>query len=391
MVTLFKIIEWTLFFLLGVPVAYFLVFSLASLSKRKGKRAGISKQRRFIALIPAYKADAVILSTSANLLNQDYPKELYKVVVIADSLSPETLDALKKQPLIVKEVTFEKSSKAKALQSAVDFLGPDAADIVTIVDADNLVDNDFISRLNDAFELGTVAAQAHRTAKNRNTPTAVLDAASEEINNSIFRKGHNVLGLSSALIGSGMAFDYEWFRNNIQLCTTSGEDKELEILLLKQRIRIDYLEDVLVYDEKVQAGNVYYDQRRRWIAAQFYALSSAVKGLPSAIGNLDYFDKLVQWCFPPRMLLMGFIPLLAIIITIFASVRAIKWWILVLALFAALLIAVPKEQFDKKFWKALISAPMLIYFTFKNLFRLKGTKDNFIHTEHTYHNNENSN
>src|SRR5574344_2085966 len=98
MVTLFKIIEWTLFFLLGVPVAYFLVFSLASLSKRKGKRAGISKQRRFIALIPAYKADSVILSTSANLLNQDYPKELYKVVVIADSLSPETLVALKNQP-----------------------------------------------------------------------------------------------------------------------------------------------------------------------------------------------------------------------------------------------------------------------------------------------------
>ncbi len=391
MVTLFKIIEWALFIVLGVPVAYFLVFSLASLAKHKRKRSGTSERRRFITLLPAYKADSVILSTSSNLLDQDYPKELYKVVVIADSLKPETLEELKKLPLIVKEVSFEKSSKAKALQSAVDFLGPDATDIVTIVDADNLVDNDFITRLNDAFELGTVAVQTHRTAKNRNTPTAVLDAASEEINNSIFRKGHNALCLSSALIGSGMAFDYEWFRNNIQLCTTSGEDKELEILLLKQRIHIDYLEDVLVYDEKVQAGNVYYDQRRRWIAAQFYSLASAAKGIPSALGNLDYFDKLIQWCFPPRMLLMGLIPLLAIIITIFAPARAMKWWVLLLSLLAALLIAVPKEQFDKKFWNALISSPMLVFFTLKNLFRLKGTKDNFIHTEHTYHNDENSN
>jgi len=34
---------------------------------------------------------------------------------------------------------------------------------------------------------------------------ALLDGISEEINNNIFRKGHQTLGLSSALIGSGMA------------------------------------------------------------------------------------------------------------------------------------------------------------------------------------------
>ena len=40
----------------------------------------------------------------------------------------------------------------------------------------------------------------------------------------------------------------------------------------------------------------YYNQRRRWIAAQFYALGSAVRQLPGAIaaGNLDYCDKLLQ-------------------------------------------------------------------------------------------------
>lgn len=88
------------------------------------------------------------------------------------------------------------------------------------------------------------------------------------------------LGFSSALIGSGMAFDYKWFRENIACCTTSGEDKELEALLLRQGIYIDYLDDVRVLDEKVQGEGAYYNQRRRWIAAQFYALSSAVRQLP---------------------------------------------------------------------------------------------------------------
>jgi hypothetical protein len=50
------------------------------------------------------------------------------------------------------------------------------------------------------------AVQGHRTAKNTNNSWAILDAISEEINNNIFRKGHRVLGLSSAIIGSGMAF-----------------------------------------------------------------------------------------------------------------------------------------------------------------------------------------
>lgn len=136
--------------------------------------------------------------------------------------------------------------------------------------------------MNDALDSGIQAVQAHRTAKNRDTDTAVLDAASEEVNNSIFRRGHVALGFSSALIGSGMAFDYKWFRENIACCTTSGEDKELEALLLRQGIYIDYLDDVRVLDEKVQGEGAYYNQRRRWIAAQFYALSSAVRQLPGS-------------------------------------------------------------------------------------------------------------
>lgn len=183
------------------------------------------------------------------------------MTVIADRLKPETLAGLRRLPLTVIVVMFENSSKAKALTAATDQLGPGAADVVTILDADNLVGPDFIARLNEAFDTGMVAVQAHRTAKNRDSDTAVLDAASEEINNSIFRRGHVALGLSSALIGSGMAFAYDWFRDNIRKCRTSGEDKELEALLLRQRIYIDYLDDLMVLDEKVQGEGAYYNQR----------------------------------------------------------------------------------------------------------------------------------
>lgn len=379
------IIDWLFVLALLLPVLYLFLFAAFSMPRSKDVYPPARKQRRTVTLIPAYKADAVIVRTAQAALAQEYPAELHRVVVIADQLKPETLGELRKLPLTVIEVTFENSSKAKALTAAVDRLGPDAAEIVTILDADNLVDGSFAVRINEVFDAGIVAVQAHRTAKNRDSDTAVLDAASEEINNSIFRRGHVALGLSSALIGSGMAFRYDWFRDNIRKCCTSGEDKELEVLLLQQRIFIEYLDDLFVLDEKVQAEGAYYNQRRRWIAAQFYALGSALKNLPAALfsANYDYVDKLVQWCLPPRMLLIGLVPMWAVAMTVLDPWGSVKWWVAVLLLLFAMAMALPDGQADAKLGHALRRIPVLVLLTVANLFRLGGTKDKFIHTQHT--------
>ena len=379
------IIDWLFVFALLLPVLYLFVFAAFSMRRCGEPYPPARKQRRFVTLIPAYKADAVIVRTAEAALAQEYPAELHRVAVIADRLRPETLARLRSMPLTVIVVMFENSSKAKALTAAVDELGPDAADAVTVLDADNLVDATYIARLNEVFDTGITAVQAHRTAKNRDSDTAVLDAASEEINNSIFRRGHVTLGFSSALIGSGMAFGYGWFRDNIRKCRTSGEDKELEALLLQQRIYVDYLDDLIVLDEKVQAEGAYYNQRRRWIAAQFYALGSALKNLPGAIftGNYDYVDKLVQWCLPPRMLLVGLVPLWAVAMTVLDPWSSVKWWVAVLLLLFAMAMALPDEQSDAKLGHALRRVPVLVLLTAANLFRLGGTKDKFIHTQHT--------
>ena len=380
-----NIIDWIFVFALLLPVLYLFVFAAFSMQRRREPYPPARKQRRFVTLIPAYKADAVIVRTAQAALAQTYPEELHRVAVIADRLQPETLAELRKLPLTVIEVAFENSSKAKALTAAVEELGPDAADAVAILDADNLVGGEFIARLNEVFDAGVEAVQAHRTAKNRDTDTAVLDAAGEEINNSIFRRGHVALGFSSALIGSGMAFRYDWFGANIRQCVTAGEDKELEALLLRQRIYIDYLDDVEVLDEKVQGEEAYYNQRRRWIAAQFYALGAAVKNLPGALfsGNFDYCDKLLQWCLPPRMLLVGLVPLWAVAMSVLDPWGSVKWWIALVLMLFALAMALPDAQTDAKLGRALRRVPVLVLLTAANLFRLGGTKDKFIHTQHT--------
>lgn len=152
-------------------------------------------------------------------------------------------------PHQVTNANIRKSSKAKAMQYAIDEI-PETFDNVVVLDADNVVRPEFLSQLNVLCSVYD-AIQCHRCAKNANNDVAVLDGASEEINNTIFRKAHNRLGLSSALIGSGMCFNYELFRKNVFQLSTAGEDREMEALLLHQEIFIKYAPEIHVFDEKV--------------------------------------------------------------------------------------------------------------------------------------------
>lgn len=382
--TILDNIDSLCFFLLGTSVLYLFVFALLSHIKRKDIYPAAGKLHRFVILYPAYKEDRVIENAISNFLEQDYPKSCYDVVVISDQMQDDTINRLKSMPVTLMEVHFQQSSKAKAMQYAIENLDKNTYDMVVIMDADNTVEPNFLHELNKAFHSGCLVIQAHRMAKNLNTDTAILDAVSEEINNSIFRKGHVRLGLSAALIGSGMAIDFQWFKKNIFKLQTAGEDKELEALLLKENIFIEYLEHVNVYDEKTQKDSTFYNQRRRWLASQLFAIKNNIGKLPGALfdGKFDYANKICQWMMLPRVLLLGFIGIISIIVLLYQWTWAIKWFILELLLVITLSLAVPDYLVNEQFKKAVWKAPKLFLLMTLNLFRLRGVNKKFIHTEH---------
>ena len=382
--TILDNIDSLCFFLLGTSVLYLFVFALLSHIKRKDIYPAVGKLHRFVILYPAYKEDRVIENAISNFLEQDYPKSCYDVVVISDQMQDDTINRLKSMPVTLMEVHFQQSSKAKAKQYAIENLDKNTYDMVVIMDADNTVEPNFLHELNKAYHSGCLVIQAHRMAKNLNTDTAILDAVSEEINNSIFRKGHVRLGLSAALIGSGMAIDFQWFKKNIFKLQTAGEDKELEALLLKENIFIEYLEHVNVYDEKTQKDSTFYNQRRRWLASQLFAIKNNIGKLPGALfdGKFDYANKICQWMMLPRVLLLGFIGIISIIVLLYQWTWAIKWFILELLLVITLSLAVPDYLVNEQFKKAVWKAPKLFLLMTLNLFRLRGVNKKFIHTEH---------
>lgn len=383
MYSAFTILDSIVFFIMAITVSYLLIFSISSLTKRDIKQFSSSKKIKFIILIPAYKEDRVIMDSVNSILDQDYPLDKMDIVVISDKMQKETNDALSKLSLTLLEINPEKSSKGYAMNYAMSNIEDANYNMVVILDADNVVDPDFLSNLNNAHYSGSRAIQAHRVAKNLNSDMAILDAISEEINNSIFRKGHVNLGLSSALIGSGMAIDYKWFRANSGKLISAGEDKELEIMLLKDRIYIEYLEDVLVYDQKIEKERAFYNQRRRWLAAQFWSLFVGIKYLPRAIIeiNIDFIDKIFQWMMLPRIMVIGITTIMIVVTTIFHWQFSIKWWGVLFLLLFSFAVAIPNYLITKQSTKAIKKIPILFLLMVLNMFRLRGASKDFIHTK----------
>lgn len=378
-----KLTENVVFFYLLISAAYLGIYSLFSLLPVKIRITEAVSHKRFVILIPAYKEDRVVFDSVNSILNQNYPQNKVIIVVISDGMSAETNQRLSAMP--VKNIVLETSagSKANAMIIALEKLDSTHFDVAVIMDADNVASDGFLSDLNNLFSSGARAVQAHRTAKNLNNSMAILDAVSEEINNSIFRKGHVNMGVSSALIGSGMALEYDWFSNHVKLLSTAGEDKELELMLLREKIFIHYLDKTFVYDEKTQKEKVFYNQRRRWVAAQIGSLKTALTTLPQAVlsFNTGYIDKVLQWMLLPRVLMLGITGLIAVIMTIASFESAVKWWALLAGILLILIISVPSFLWTRKTLTAVVRLPWVFILMMLTLFRIKGVNKKFIHTE----------
>lgn len=381
---LLSLIDWILFLPLWLCVGYLLLYAIASRFFRAPVYPQVPKLHRFAVLFPAYKEDRVIVSSVRTFLEQDYPKEKYDLIVISDQMQESTNEALAQLPIRLITARYDNSSKAKAMALAMKKTANEAYDLVAVMDADNVTIPDFLAEANRAYSAGVMAMQARRTSKNPTTPIALLDGVSEAINNGFFRSGHQALGLSAGLAGSGMVFDARWFRNNVDRLHTSGEDKELEALLLQQRIHIGYLPQVPVYDEKTGRTQAIKNQRKRWVAAQFGALRTSLPHLPGALlqGNFDYADKIVQWMLPPRLVQLTAVFLFTALFTLLRFEASPKWWWLSLAQVVAMVLPVPRELFTKQLLKALLQLPRLSLLMIGNLFKLKGANKKFIHTEH---------
>ena len=142
---------------------------------------------------------------------------------------------------------------------------------------------------------------------------------------------------------------------------TAGEDKELEALLLRQGIFIDYFDNIYVYGEKKRTTEKLNEQRGRWAVQQVQNAFRNIKYLPGALFSKqhDLADKIIQWMLIPRTTMVGIIIIMSIILPFIYFTLCIKWWILgSLALFFFAL-ATPDYLVDEMWDKTFLRSPLI--------------------------------
>ena len=385
---LFEVIQIVVYGFVMMSVLILFLFSFASLFKHSPKNNHHLKLKKIALLIPAYREDEVIFEAVHSALNHNYPNEKYDIIVIADGFEKSTIEKLKELDIIVFAKNFEISTKSRAINYALDNID-NSYEIACILDADNIMEDGFLKKISNAICDEFVAVQGHRTAKNLNTSFAVLDAVSEEINNSIFRKGQRVLGMSSFLIGSAMAFKYDLFKPMMkQVEVVGGFDKELEMRLVEEGFRTEYIPDAYVFDEKVQNARVFSKQRRRWLSAQFHFFGK--RFVPAfndmfSNGNFEYFFKALQYLQPPRVILLGILAIITPLSYFFSSQTwFILWFFAFVLIILVLLFAIPLKFYNFRTLKSVAILPVGFFLMVLSLFKLRNANSKFIHTKHTY-------
>jgi len=260
--TFMLILEWVLKILAG----YTAVMSIFFLIPRK-KYPVVPPKTKFAVLIPARNEEQVIGNIIESLQAQDYPKELFDILVIPNNCTDDTEEAARRAGAQVLYCPEPVSTKGEVLHQILGCLAG-RYDGYIVFDADNIVDPQFLARMNDAVAAGARVAKSRQCALNPydNWVSGGYD---------LYFQSHTILHnlprdnfhLSAKLVGTGFMVTDDLLREMGGWNTvTLTEDIEFAVQCALDGERVYYVYDALTYDEEPLSFVVSMRQRRRWSA-----------------------------------------------------------------------------------------------------------------------------
>ena len=253
---------------LGIMLAYKAVYlSIGFLFTRKFKPA--KKNHKYGILIAARNEEAVIGNLLDSINKQDYPSDLIDVFVVADNCTDKTAAIARRYGAKVYE-RFDDVHKTKGF--ALQFLfkniekdyGIESFEGYFIFDADNLLNKNYISKMNDAFDSGEKIITSYRNTKNFDENWIASTYALHWIRS--IRTNHrarSVLHLATNIQGTGFLFANEIVRNGWKY-TGLTEDRALTADAVARGYQISYQDEAEFFDEQPISLRVALRQRLRW-------------------------------------------------------------------------------------------------------------------------------
>jgi len=253
---------------LSIMLAYKAVYyAIGFLFTRKFKPA--KKKHKYGILIAARNEENVIENLIDSINKQDYPKDKLTVFVVADNCTDKTADIARKHGANVYE-RFDNERKTKGF--ALQFLfkniekdyGIKSFEGYFIFDADNLLNRNYISKMNDAFDSGEKIITSYRNTKNFDENWIASTYALHWIRS--IRTNHrarSVLHLATNIQGTGFLFANEIVKNGWNY-TGLTEDRALTADAVARGYQITYQDEAEFFDEQPTSLKIALRQRLRW-------------------------------------------------------------------------------------------------------------------------------
>ncbi|MFL5378027.1 MAG: glycosyltransferase family 2 protein [Myxococcales bacterium] len=249
------------------------LFALAILSARPKASAAQSEGRlRFAVVVPAHDEEAGIAATVRSLLDVDYPRDLFRVVVVADNCLDETsVRARQAGAHVLVRYDAERRGKGYALEHAFATILRDGdVDAVVVVDADTIVSRNLLRAFAARLTAGELAIQADYAVRNPGASwRTLLMSIALGLVHVVRPLARERLRLSCGLRGNGMCFARAALERVPHRAFSIVEDLEYGLRLGEAGIRVAYASEAHVFGEMVSTARAAASQRRRWEGGRF--------------------------------------------------------------------------------------------------------------------------
>ena len=246
-----------------------------------------NKLNRFAIIGCAHNEVTVIDQLIKSVYATNYPKNKYDVYVICDNCTDATADVVRKAGAIAMErENAEEKGKGFALKWMFEYLDKERAknnvyDAYIILDADNLVNEEFLDSINDKVNEGYEILQCYLGCKNpKDSWISASYSYSYWVSNTLYQKAHARAGLSAQMGGTGMVIrpsvidDIGWATDSLteDLVLTSR-------YILAKNKSCSWVHDAKLYDEKPLKLKPSIRQRTRWMQGHMAAMFKYAPGL----------------------------------------------------------------------------------------------------------------
>lgn len=228
-----------------------------------------ARRRRFRIVIPAHDEATVIDSVLGDLAALTYPTDRFEVWVLADRCSDDTAERARRAGARVVERHEGPRGKGANIGDHLRAVPLADDEAVVVIDADNRVPPELLSRMSDELDAGHEVVQAYLDVTNPDeSMLATASALTYWAGNRMVQQARHALGWSADLGGTGMCL------TSSALAAAGGfdggltEDADLQVRIVMAGGRVAWMHDVRIRDEKPVGVDVAVKQRARWMAGK---------------------------------------------------------------------------------------------------------------------------